>query len=292
MAETRLLALAVGGAPAPTPCDVFGTEGSPQALLLPALSSVSERAEMAALAEDLARDHRCLVPDWPGFGAHPRAALPLTPDTLHAFLDALLEAAPGPYALAVAAGHAAAYLAAAAARRPGRFGRLALVAPTWRGPLPTMMGPERAGLCRAVRRVIEAPLVGPALYRVNVSQLIIARMLRAHVYGDPAAVTPDLIARKQAVALQPRGRFGTAAFVAGGLDPVASRAEFLSLFPRSLPPVLLLRPERAPPRSGGEMDALGAHLSARGIGETRRIPGALAAHEEHPGAIAAIIRAW
>ncbi len=282
---TRILHLTVAGHPVPTPCLEIGK--GPAVLLLPALSSISAREEMRPLARELAADHRCLVPDWPGFGAQARTRLPLEPATCHAFLDALLAAAPGPYAVAVAAGHAAPYLAAAARRHPKTFGRLVLVAPTWRGPLPTAMGPARARWFGRIRRAVEMPLVGEALYRINISPPIIGRMMRAHVYADAAHVTPEVIRAKHRITRQTNGRFGTAAFVTGGLDPVATREEFLGLFGPDLPPVRVLRPERAPRRSGAEMDAL---IAAGGV-EARPVPGALSPHEEFAGAVAAAIRA-
>lgn len=282
--DTQALNLTVAGRAVPTPCDGIGQ--GPEALLLPALSTISARAEMRDLARALGSDYRCRIPDWPGFGARERARVPLAPETFHAFLDALLEAAPGPYALGVAAGHAAGYLVAAARRHPKAFGRLVLVAPTWRGPLPTAM-PGRAHWFPRIRRAVEAPLFGEALYRINISPPIIGRMMRAHVYADAARVTPALIREKHAITRQRNGRFGTAAFVTGGLDPVGSRAEFLDLFAGDLPPTLVLRPEGAPRRSGAEMDALIA--SGRVTGAT--IPGALSPHEEQPDAVAAAIRA-
>ncbi|MER2267401.1 alpha/beta fold hydrolase [Methylobacterium oxalidis] len=282
---TRTLSLDVAGRRVPTPCDVVGH--GPEALLLPALSSISARAEMRALAKDLGHEFRCLIPDWPGFGDQPRARLPLRPDTFHAFLDALLAALPGPYALGVAAGHAAPYLVAAARRHPDRFRCLILVAPTWRGPLPTVMGPERRGLFRGLRRLVETPFLGDVLYRINISPPVIRRMMRAHVYADPAHVTPGVIADKHAITRQPGGRFGTAAFVTGALDPVETREDFLALFEGRLPPVRVLRPERAPRRSGAEMDALVA--TGRVVKVT--VPGALSPHEEYAGEVAAAIRA-
>lgn len=288
MAEpARILDLTVAGHPVPTPCDRYGAAGAePDALLLPALSSIASREEMAPLARALADDHRCLVPDWPGFGAHPRARVPLDPATLHEFLDALLAAAPGPYALAVAAGHAAGYLAAAARRHPQTFERLVLVAPTWRGPLPTAM-PARKNWFPRIRRAVEAPILGEALYRLNISPPVIRRMMRAHVYADPARVTPDVVRAKHRITRQRDGRFGTAAFVTGGLDPVGSRAAFLELFGPGLPPTLVLRSAGAPRRSGAEMDA----LVQSGRVRAAAVPGALSPHEEHPAAVAAAIRA-
>lgn len=289
MDATRTLDLTVVGRPVPTVCDLIGD--GPDALLLPALSTISARCEMRDLARELGRDHRCLIPDWPGFGDRPRVRLPLDPAAMHAFVEALLAAAPGPYALGITAGHAAGYLVAAAKRDPRRFGRLVLVAPTWRGPLPTAM-PGRAQWFPRIRRMVEAPVLGEALYRVNISAPVIGRMMRAHVYADPAHVTPAVIRGKAAITRQRNGRFGTAAFVTGGLDPVGGRQAFLDLFgdDRSgagLPPTLVLRPERAPRRSGAEMDALIA--SGRVAGAA--VPGALSPHEEYPAAVAAAIRA-
>ncbi|TXN28694.1 alpha/beta hydrolase [Methylobacterium sp. WL19] len=270
----------------PTPCDIVGS--GPAALLLPALSSISARAEMRPLAKILGHDYRCLIPDWPGFGNHPRSRIAMEPETFHAFMDSLLAALPGPYAIGIAAGHAGPYLVAAARRHPGVFDRLVLIAPTWRGPLPTALGDSRRGWLSGIRKAIELPLLGEALYRINISPPIIGRMMRAHVYADPDHVTPGIIADKHAVTLQPGGRFGTAAFVTGGLDPFKVRKDFLALIEAAgLPPILVLRPERAPRRSGAEMDA----LIAAGHVAKASVPGALSPHEEYPGEVAAAILA-
>lgn len=256
------------------------------ALLLPALSSISTREEMQPLADRLADRLSCTILDWPGFGARPRGRAPLSPATMRAFLDDLMHRLT-PGTIGIAAGHAATYLAESARRHPGRLARLILIAPTWRGPFPTMTRGRRPGLCRNIRAAMEAPVIGQAFYRMNLSDPVIGHMLRAHVYADPAHVTPALLAAKRTVARQPRARFGTAAFVTGGLDPVASRDAFLDLFSAGLPPTFLLRPEHAPAKSAAEMDA----LAATGHVTLTAIPGALAAHEEYPAETAAAIRA-
>ncbi len=74
-----------------------------------------------------------------------------------------------------------------------------------------------------------------------------------------------MIRDKHAVTRQRNGRFGTAAFVTGGLDPVGDRAAFLDLFGDGLPPTLVLRPGNAPRRSGAEMDALIAAGRVAGV---------------------------
>ena len=77
------------------------------------------------------------------------------------------------------------------------------------------------------------PLLGPLLFRANLSPPVVRWMMRAHVYGEPARVTEGVVAAKCAVARRPGGRFATAAFVSGGLDPVPSRAAFLASSRRS-----------------------------------------------------------
>ncbi len=80
----------------------------------------------------------------------------------------------------VAAGHAAAYVAHYAARHSGSIGRLALIAPTWRGPLPTMAGGNRP-LFRRIQRAMEVPVIGPMLYRANVNPVVVRMMVAGHV---------------------------------------------------------------------------------------------------------------
>lgn len=265
-------------------CDVIGT--GPDVLLLPSLSSISTRREMHPLAEQLGDLVRCVIPDWLGFGARPRERVALSTEALRDFLDGLLREAVATPAIGIGAGHGAIYLVDAARRHSGRFSQLILISPTWRGPLPTMFGGRRPSFGRKVRRAIELPVLGHLLYRLNLSAPVVARMMRAHVYADARHVTPALLAEKHAVARQPRARFGTAAFISGGLDLVASRDAFLSLFEGDLPPITMLQPEHAPPRSGAEMEA----LAETGRVVVKKIPGALAAYEEYPAEVAAAIR--
>jgi hypothetical protein len=48
--------------------------------------------------------------------------------------------------------------------------------------------------------VIRAPLIGPALYRLNVAKPVIAAMYRRHVYADRNRITPEFLGQKTAVA--------------------------------------------------------------------------------------------
>lgn len=257
----------------------------PSALLLPALSSISTRSEMHPLMQRLAPDHHVMTVDWPGFGDRPRPKLDYTPAMLQAFLDWLLtEIVPRP-ALLVAAGHASAYALGHLARHPGTVGRLVLVAPTWRGPFPTMMEGERPWFAR-VRAAVDAPVLGPALYALNLSGPVIRKMVVGHVYSDPTWLTPERMAAKRAVTSAAGARHASVRFVTGGLDRVASRDAFLALAEKAAVPTLVVYGAETPPKSRAEMEALAARP---GIESVRLPQGKLSLHEEFPDAVAEAI---
>jgi pimeloyl-ACP methyl ester carboxylesterase len=155
----------------------------PIVLLLPALSSISTRREMLPLQEQLASDFATVSIDWPGFGDEPRPPISWRPAAYTAFLQhALTHVAPSPFAT-VAAGHAASYALLTAANAPNSVGLLVLIAPTWRGPLPTMLGGRR-GVGVWIVRAGDLPFLGPLLYRLNVNRPIVRMMARGHVYAD------------------------------------------------------------------------------------------------------------
>jgi pimeloyl-ACP methyl ester carboxylesterase len=278
------------GVAIPVRYDLFGANDRARVLLLPALSTVSTRDEMAALAGLLSRGRAVLATDWPGFGDNPRPALDYEPDLYRAFLEALLAHLGGPpraHAV-VAAGHAAAYAIDLEARRPATFAKLALVAPTWRGPLPTVMGGRRP-IQNRIRRLVQMPVLGELLYRINVSRPVVRMMYKGHVYADPAFVTSDHLARRMQLARQPGARFASACFVTGALDPFHDREGFLAAARRLEIPVLVIYGEHTPRRSRAEMDALAAlpNVESRVLGR-----GALGMHEELPGEIAPLIEAF
>jgi pimeloyl-ACP methyl ester carboxylesterase len=258
----------------------------PLLLLLPALSSISTRAEMHPLMERLAARFRVVALDWPGFGTAPRPALRWTPDALSAFLGHALAELGGPPHGIIAAGHAATYVLHHAARHPGCTDRIALVAPTWRGPLPTMAGGDRP-LFANIRRLIGLPALGPLLYRLNVSSFVVRRMVAGHVYSDPAWLRGERLLDKRRVMDGKGARFASVAFVTGGLDRVASRAEFLSLAGGAGVPILLVYGGEAPSRSLAEMEAL---ASLPGVAAAVLARGKLAVHEEFPDDVAAALR--
>ena len=200
------------------------TRGSgPALLLLPALSSISTRHEMDPLAERLARHYSSLCVDWPGFGDGARPQVDWTPDAYAAFLSFLMTRGdPAAHAI-IAAGHAATYALAQAANAPAAP-RLILIAPTWRGPLPTVWGdaarsspappPGRSARHRAAdlpaqRQPVRGAANGgrPRLYRAGVPER-------------------ERLRQKLEVVRAPGARFASVRFVTGGLDPLDSRERF------------------------------------------------------------------
>lgn len=267
----------------------LGTQASgsgPQLLLLPALSSISTRHEMRPLQERLAPHYSTLCVDWPGFGDGARPQIDWRPEAYSAFLSFLLSSVmPQPHAV-VAAGHAAAYALAQAASAPRA--KLVLLAPTWRGPLPTVMGGDRPWFDRLCR-LVDLPALGPLIYRLNVNRLVVRRMAAGHVYSDLAFLNEARLREKLAVTQAPGARFASVRFVTGRLDPFASRDEFLALARRAAAPILLVYGAETPPRSLAEMEALAALPGIRSV----RLPrGKLALHEEFPDAVAEAIVAF
>jgi pimeloyl-ACP methyl ester carboxylesterase len=138
-----------------------------------------------------------------------------------------------------------------------------------------------------IRRAVEAPLIGPLVYRLNVNDFVVRKMVADHVYSDPASLSGAGMADKRKVVAAPGARFASAAFVTGGLDRVATRDDFLALAARTSSPLLLVYGAETPPRSRAEMEALAALPGVR----TERLPrGKLSVHEEFPDDVYAAIR--
>jgi pimeloyl-ACP methyl ester carboxylesterase len=243
---------------------------------------------MHPLQQRLATRFSTLTVDWPGFGDLPRPAVVWRPGAYRAFVRHILtEVCPEPYAT-IAAGHAAGYVLDAAAKQAGLAGRLVLIAPTWRGPLPTLLG-RRHPAFTMIAGAVDLPLVGRLLYRINVNRPIIRMMTRAHVYDDPNWLRDDRLAAKQAVARAIGARHASFRFVTGQLDPMLSRDEFLKNADHINEPILVLYGFNTPRKSKAEIESL---ASARTVRLTPLPNGKLAVHEEYPQAVAEEILAF
>jgi pimeloyl-ACP methyl ester carboxylesterase len=276
--DTRILEWTWRGKTIRLGADASGS--GPKVLLLPALSSISSRREMRPLQERLAARYSTLAVDWPGFGEAPRPQVDWTPDAYAAFLAFVLTSVtPHPHAI-IAAGHAATYVLKHAASASEPTARLVLIAPTWRGPLPTMAGGHRPFFDRLCG-LVDRAAVGPLIYRLNVNPFVVRRMGAGHVYSDPAFLNEGRLRQKLAVVRADGARFASVRFVTGRLDPLASREAFLDVARRSAAPILLVYGADTPPKSRAEMEALAAIPGVR----TARLPrGKLAVHEEFPDA--------
>ncbi|MBB5468136.1 pimeloyl-ACP methyl ester carboxylesterase [Paraburkholderia sp. CI2] len=266
--------------------DVDEAGSGASVVLLPALSTISTRLEMRPLLDLLAPQFHVTTVDWPGFGDQARPKEEWSPELLSEFLNWFLSDIVAPPHAIVAAGHAATYALYQAVLRSDTVDRLVLIAPTWRGPLPTMMGGQRAWFSR-VRSAIVHPLAGPLLYRLNVSRHVITMMAREHVYSDPDWLGGDRLAAKLAVTRAPGARHSSVRFVTGALDRVANRAAFLDLARRANIPILVIYGDQTPPKSRVEMEALGQlpNVQVEWV-----MKGKLAIHEEFPEIVSIAIR--
>lgn len=252
-------------------------------LLLPAMSSISTRHEMDPLMRLLSPRFRVVSIDWPGFGNVSRPRADWSPADMASFLAARIEDTGAE--IVIAAGHAASYALGYAAANSARLTELILLAPTWRGPLPTMIGGQRPWF-RGVRRAFDTPLLGSMLYRLNVSQPMLRTMAREHVYQDKAWLVGPRLAAKQAVVGAAGARHASVRFVTGALDLVISRAAFLDLAAQVGTPILQIYGEGTPRRSRAEMEALAALPGVRSLVLPK---GRLALHEEFPHPVAEAI---
>lgn len=254
-------------------------QGSP-VLLLPAFSTVSTREEMRGLAERLARHLQVFTIDWLGFGQSARPALDYERSLYHELLkDFVSEVFDTPVAV-IAAGHAAGYAMQLAPQQPSPWSKIILVAPTWRGPLPTMGA--SASVAGMLRGLVRSPLIGQVLYKLNTTPSFLSWMYRRHVYTDTTKLTPEFIDRKHQITQQPGARFAPAAFVTGALDPATSRDNCLAWFQGLSIPVMVVIGEQTPPKSKAEMGAL-AELP--GV-QVKHLPGTLGMHEEYAAEVA------
>ncbi|MBW4680692.1 MAG: alpha/beta hydrolase [Microcoleus vaginatus WJT46-NPBG5] len=255
-------------------------EGRP-ILLLPALSTVSTRAEMRGIAELLAPEFQVIAVDWPGFGSSERPPFNYEPTLYYSFLADFVRDTFTEPIVVIAAGHAAGYVMHLAQQKPPVWSWVVLVAPTWRGPLPTAMG-ENRWFYKILKQLVCLPVLGQFLYFLNTVAPFLTSMYRRHVYSNPNAVTPSLIQQKQQISRQRGARFAPAAFVTGTLDTVKARPQFIDLFQPLPVPVLVVIGEQTPPKSRMEMEVL---VSFSGV-QKCWLPGSLGLHEEHPVALA------
>ncbi|BAY12254.1 alpha/beta fold hydrolase [Calothrix sp. NIES-2098] len=253
-------------------------QGSPL-LLLPAFSSVSTREEMGELARLLAPHFQVVAVDWPGFGESSRPGLDYRPELYQQFLADFVNSVFNTAINVIAAGHAASYVLQLAVKQPAAFTKIVLVAPTWRGPLPTMgANPQVAGM---VRGLVRSPIVGQILYKLNTLPSFLNFMYRRHVFVNEARLTPSFIEKKWQTTQKPGARFASAAFVTGNIDAVREQSDFLGLIRALSVPLTIIIAESCPPKSKAEMQAMATLPGVSSV----VLPGSLGLHEEYPAEV-------
>ena len=254
-----------------------GPENGDLWLLLPALSTVSSRGEWHDFADAMGKRCQLVSFDWPGFGDSERPAIAYNANTLREALTGILQHLQGAdlhKINVVAAGHSAPIALGLAEQCSRQWAQIVVVAPTFRGPLPTMTG--RAGQSfNWVRRLVELPLIGPLLYRLNTSRAILKLMLRRHVWVNRNLLTPQRLREQQQISRQPGARFASVAFVSGGLDAASDSHWWLAQVQNLHCPLHVVLANEAPPRSKQEMLTL-----ADKADRVSDIDGRLGLHEE------------
>jgi len=243
---------------------------------------------MMPLQERLASDFSTIAIDWPGFGDEPRPPIPWQPSAYAAFLRYVLTHVAAHPLATVAAGHAASYALSAAATSPNSAGMLCLIAPTWRGPLPTMMGGRRR-VGQLIARASDLPVLGQLLYRLNVNPAMVRMMARGHVYANPDWLTGERFTQKMAVVTGAGARHAAIRFVTGMLDQMPNHSLFIETAKRVKDPILVIYGAATPRRSKAEMETLASVPHVRSV----ELPhGKLAVHEEFPDAVAEAVRSF
>lgn len=257
-------------------------EGKP-VLLLPAFSTVSTREEMRGIAQRLSSQFQVIALDWPGFGQSERLPLDYQAELYRQFLQDFVRDILQSSTAVVAAGHAAGYVMQLAQQMPQSFSKIVLVAPTWRGPLPTMgVNQQLSGM---VRELVRSPFVGEVLYQMNTTPSFLRLMYGRHVYVDDAKLTPEFITHKREITQQPGARYAPAAFVTGAIDPVRERNEFLAYIQPLPVPVMVIIGEQVPPKSREEMNAI---AGLPGV-QSMLLPGSLGMYEECAEAVVEVV---
>lgn len=225
--------------------EIFATEAGegPLVLLVHGVHAGASSYEFRHVFPLLARRNRVVAFDLLGCGLSDKPNLSYSAELFVEQIVDALDAFGSEPATLVASSLGAAFAIRAATRAEDRIARLAAICPTG---LAGTLDRESTGTS-PLTALIRTPLIGEAFFNGLGSKASIGWFLRNRAYGDPAAVTPEVIEHYYAVAHQPGARYVPAAFVGGGLNcDVARDLPFLTK------PLLVMWGEKAPalsPRS-------------------------------------------
>ena len=136
-------------------------------------------------------------------------------------------------------------------------------------------------------RTVDWPVVGDLLYRLNVNRFMVRKMALGHVYANLSSLSEARFEEKMAVTRASGARHSSIRFVAGELDPMATREAFLIAAQQVNDPIMVVYGAETPPRSRTEMEALAGlpNVVATIVPHAK-----LAVHEEFPDQVAATIK--
>ncbi|MFM7634704.1 MAG: hypothetical protein ACKO7Z_03795 [Cyanobacteriota bacterium] len=123
-------------------------------------------------------------------------------------------------------------------------------------PFVAAISRRQSRACPLIRGLVEAPLLGPPLCRLNTTRSVLGWMSQRQVDVTGPGLTPEGIARRQGIARQAGARLASAAFVSWGLDPCSDPEGWMQALAAVVDRVLRL-PERL-----GAHEEFGADLAA------------------------------
>ena len=201
-------------------------------LLVHGLYAGASSYEWRNTVDAVAERHTVYAIDLLGFGRSARHDVRYTPAMYQAFLaDCMAKLGHGPLAV-VASALSAAHVVALAARDPRHIAALVLIGPAG-------VGQQRATSSTATEFLLDAPVVGTAIYNALTSPASMREYLEAS-YADDRMVTDELVEDYVQNARQPGSKHAVAALVGGRL-----RVDIRNALRRVRHPMLLLWGDQA-----------------------------------------------
>ncbi len=157
--------------------------GKPPVVLLHTFGPGHSGLLWRQVAERLAHDHECFVPDWPGWGESERKRQRHDAALCIEVLDGLLSELPDRPAVLVAPHRTAAYAVEAALARPDAVAALALV-----GPLGIGGEVTREPGDPVLHSLLRAPVLGKSALNVVISERALENHLRRETLFGPEGV--------------------------------------------------------------------------------------------------------
>ena len=128
-----------------------GKREKPPMLMLPALSTVSRSDEWQSFKAIVTDKYQVITLDWPGFGKSDKKDIHYSGTVLQKTLGKaikVIQSKNNKKLTIIAAGHSASVVLTLNDKYIRDIKRVVLIAPTWKGPLPSMTGwsPKRLNL--------------------------------------------------------------------------------------------------------------------------------------------------